>query len=191
MGVLAVAGQKVPASFPNQYYGYADTTATTVTAASQTVLATPYTIPANEPLVGSAYQVHFGGTGVWGSTQQLIGFTFVIQGVTVVNTINAIANTAFSASAGFRYTGYGEFVFQATGASGAVLASLFYTLTETANNVNPGTASTNTVSVADSNSVASTIDTTAAIAVNVKCGWGGTTGAPTISNRHTIFRKIA
>ncbi len=46
MGTLAVAGQKVSASFPNQYYGFADTTVTTVTQATQTALTTSYSIPA-------------------------------------------------------------------------------------------------------------------------------------------------
>jgi len=190
VGNLAVAGQRLTAAFLNQYYGQADTAAQTVTAATQQPLTTSYSIPANEPVVGSAYQVFFAGTGVWGSTQQLLALTFVVQGIVVVNTINGIAAAAFPVSAGFRYAGYAEFVVASTGPAGTILASLNYTFSETANAVNPGTASTNTISVADSNSSPATIDTTAAIPVLVKAGWANTTGAPTISNRKTIFRKI-
>lgn len=189
--MLAVAGQKLPASFLNQGYGFADAATTTVTAASQQPLTTSYSIPANEPAVGSAYEVRFGGNGTWGSTQQQLTFTLVIQGVVVVNLINGIAAAAFNASAAFRFTGLANIVFSATGVSGGAWAGLSYTLSESASAVNPGAAGTNTIGVADANGTVATIDTTSSMAVIVKCGWAATTGAPTISNHHTIFRKIA
>ncbi len=189
---LIAAGQDVTAAFLNQTYSLADTAAQTVTAATQQPLSTTYNIPANEPSVNSAYEVRFGGTGIWATAgPQLIALTFVISGVVVVNTINGIAAAAFNTSAGFRFTGYAQFVFSATGASGGVFADLCYTFSETANAVNPGAAGTNTLSVADSNSTVATIDTTATMPVTVKAGWASVTGTPTISNRKTIFRKIA
>ncbi len=60
MGNLAVAGQRLTAAFLNQYYGQADTAAQTVTAATQQPLTTSYSIPANEPVVGSAYPLAYG-----------------------------------------------------------------------------------------------------------------------------------
>lgn len=189
MGTEAVAGNRFTAGFYNQYYGFGDTTLTAVTAATQQPLSTQFTIPANEAQVGSAYEVLCGGFGTWG-TGVLIAFTLVGQNITLVNQINGIAGAAFSNTAGFRWTLRGEIVFNATGASGSVLASLSYTLSESANPVNPGTASTNTIAVADE-AGATTLDTTSSIPVVVKAGWGATTGSPTITNRYTIFRKVA
>src|SRR5258708_2164594 len=119
--------------------------------------------------------------------------TLVTAGVVVLNTLNGVAAPPFPISAGFRYTGYTHFVFSATGASGGVFGDLFVQLSETANAVGaiPPAAISNTVGLADSNSVVATIDTTATMPVTVKCGWASVTGAPTISNRKTIFRKVA
>jgi hypothetical protein len=73
-----------------------------------------------------------------------------------------------------------------------VFAGLQVNLAEIANAANPGTASTNTVTISDATSSASSaIDTTSATACVVRAGWASTTGSPTISNRLTVFRKIA
>lgn len=191
MGTLIAAGQDATPAFLNQYYGFADTTPITVLAAAQTQLTSAYTIPANEPVAGSAYEMLFGGNGVWGATQQLIAFSVVVAGNVLLNTIPGIAATAFAASAGFRYHGRAIFVCNTTGVSGSFGVSLEITVTETANAVNPGTASTNSVSLADAAAGNPAVDTTAGMTAVIKCGWASTTGAPTITNRHTIFRKVA
>ena len=193
MGNLAVAGQKVPASFPNQYYGVASTSPITVTAATQQPLTQSQNIPANEPILNSTYEVIFGGTGVWGATQQLIALTLVVAGTVVVNTVNGITATVFAANAGFRFNGRAQIIFSAIGVSGSVFGELAYVFAETANAVGaiPVAAASNSVAVSDGNSVAVTVDTTSSMSVVVKCGWAGTTGAPTITNRRTVWRKIA
>lgn len=199
MGVLAVAGQKVPASFPNQYYGFADTTGTTVTAATQTALTTPYTIPANEAAVGSAYEIIFGGNGVWGATQQALNFNLVVGSVVVTTNNATLGAQAFSASAAFRFAGRVQIVFNAVGASGNALGAIMINLAETLNNIAPPATVTQANLQANasygfvdaSSGPSAAIDTTAAQAAVLKCAWAATTGAPTITNRHTIFRKIA
>jgi hypothetical protein len=191
VGILRVAGQRATAGDQNQYYGFADTAATTVTAATQQPLTTSYSIPAGEPVVGSAYEILFGGNGTWGSTQQLIAFTITLQGVAVVNTVNGIQNTAFAVNAGFRFSGRAVLICDTTGAAGKFHGNLLVVVTESANPVNPGTAANNTVSIGDASAVLATIDTTSGMAALVKCGWASTTGAPTITNRSTHFRKTA
>ena len=190
MGTLWTAGTDATPAMLNQYYGNADTTTTTVTATVQTQLTTSYSIPALEPAVNSAYRMDFGGNGQWSSTQQSLAFTLSISAVAMLNNVT-IAGAAFAASAAFRFTGWAEFVWSQVGGSGQVFASMFVCLTETASAVNPGTAATNTVPVADALSVnSSNINTAVSMPVFVQCAWGGA-GGPTISNRHTIFRKIA
>jgi hypothetical protein len=198
MGTLAVAGQKATAGFNNQYYGFADTTFTAVTAATQTVLTTSYSIPANEAAVGSAYEIRFGGSGQWGSTQQTLTFSVTIGSVVIFANIVIGANS-FAASANFRFSGHAAIVWNTIGASGNVLGSYLISITETANAVvPPGTysqgnwAAQGSYTLADANgAVSAAIDSTAAQAFVVKCAWGNTTGAPTITNRQTIWKKTA
>jgi len=198
MGTLWVAGNDMTASLLNQYYGFADTTFTTVTAATQTQLSTSYSIAANEPSAGSAYTVDFGGNGTWGATQQTLVFGLSIGGVALLASVT-IGAQAFSASAAFRFAGVARFAWNQVGASGNVLADIMGNLTQTANNVAPpGTytqgnfQSANSIGFADANTAASaTINSTVSTAVFVTCAWGSTTGAPTLTNRKTIFRKVA
>lgn len=191
MGNLWVAGQDPTPAALNQYYGAADTGATAVTANSSTRLTTSYSIPANEPAAAeSAYEITFGGSGTWGSTQQALSFELSLQATTICAN-GTIAAGAFAASASFRFHGRALLVCDTTGATGGFYGSMLVTLTETANNVLPGTAADNTVPLADSNSAAVTIDTTSAMAAIVKCHWASATGSPTITNRMTVFRKIS
>ena len=198
MGSLYVAGEKPTAAKLNQYCGYADTTATIVTAASQTRLTTSYSTPADEPSVGSAYEIEFGGSGTWGSTQQTLVFEVDVGSVAVVSNVT-IGNQAFAASASFRFSGRAVIVWDAIGSSGAVLASLAVNLTQTADAVQPPSTvnqvnlqNNNSIGVADANgATSSAIDTAAAQAFVVKAKWGSTTGAPTITNRLTVWKKVA
>ena len=198
MGTLRVAGGRATGGDQNQYYGFADTSATTVTAATQQNLTTPYTIPAGEPAAGSAYTVEFGGSGTWGATQQLWTPTLVVGGVVVLSNI-VLGAQAFAASAQFRFSGRVLIVWNTVGATGNLIASYLVNFTQTANNVAPPGTYTQgnfqaaaTYGLADGNgALSAAIDTTAAVSVIFKCAWGATTGAPTITNRHTRFAKAA
>jgi hypothetical protein len=199
MGALYVAGEVPTADKLNQYYGNADATPTTVTAASQTRLTTSYSIPAGEASAGSGYVINFGGSGTWGSTQQLISFTLVIGSTILFSGSMSLGAQAFAASAAFRFSGRAEFVVNTGGATGNVMGSFMINMTETANAVAPPGTYTQgnfqgqaTYGLADSVTAASSaIDFTAANAVVVKCGWASATGSPTITNRSTIFQKVA
>jgi hypothetical protein len=185
------AGQDPTPGQLNAYYGDADTNNVTVTQATFTTVSGSYTIPANEAAANSAYELLTGGSGVWGSTQQALSFQITLAG-TVLFANTTIANTAFAASAAFRWSARALIVCNAAGATGTWTGDLLGCLTQIANNINPGTAANNTVPFADSNTGAViTQDTTVAIAVVLQAKWNATTGAPTISGRHTCFRKIA
>jgi hypothetical protein len=190
MGVLILAGQSLTASLLNQYYGYSDANSTTVTQATLTGLSTSYTIPGGEPVIGSAYELACGGAGTWGSTQQPLTMSFGLNS-NGIGLDRTIANTAFAASAVFRWAARFAVTCVSTGAGGTWIGALSGDLTETGSNINPGTAATNTVSWADAGNAATTVSTLAAIAVLLKAAWGSTTGAPTITNRWTTFRKVA
>lgn len=190
MGTLRVAGGRGTAADQNQYYGFSDVTDTTVTAATAQNLSTPYTIAANEPAVGSSYEIKFGGTGTQGSTARSMAFTVVLQGVVLVANVNVDAG-AFAANAGFRFKGVADLFCSATGALGGFRAGIMVNISEVALATGLFTAATQTIGLADANSAASTIDTTAAMTAVVKFAWGSVTGAPTITNRHTKFRKDA
>lgn len=199
MGTLAVAGQKLTAAFLNQYYAFADSTVTTVTASTSTTLTTSYSIPANEPSVGSAYEIRFGGNGTWGSTQQALQFNVNVGSVSLLGGPITIGAQAFSASATFRFSGLCTIVWDTVGASGKWFPTLIVNLAETANNVAPP-ATVNQANlqanasygIGDSNNALSGVtDTTAANAFVVKCSWAATTGAPTITNRITRWAKTA
>ena len=191
MGTLIAAGNDLTPARLNQYYGKADTSATTVTAATQTRLTSSYSVPANEPTAGeSAYEILFGGDITWGSTIQSLQFTLTLQAVNVCANVT-IASGAFSVSAHLRFTGRASLVFDSTGVSGLAQGGYLVSISEIANPVTPGAAGTNTLGVSDYSTAGATIDTTSDMPMIMKCAWNATTGGPTISNRSTVFRKVA
>jgi hypothetical protein len=191
MGVLILAGQSLTAALLNQYYSFADANATTVTAASAANLSSVYTIPGGEPVAGeSTYGLWCGGNGAWGSTPQTLELTFALNG-SGVGVGQVVGSSCFSASAAFRWAAHFSVTCATTGSGGTWFGSLNALITQTANNVIPGTAANNTVPVADGNLSAHTAATNAPITVALQAAWGSTTGAPTITNRWTRFAKTA
>jgi hypothetical protein len=190
---LILAGQALTAGQGqgqlSQYYGYADANQTTVTATGPANLSTLYTIPAGEAYAGAAYELSCGGYGTWGSTQQLLLFTALV-GATTLTTSNATAAAAsLSVSAAFRWQATVRIVC-ADGVS-AWWGSVTAILQQSANPVLPGTAADNSIPLAGSNTSAHTASVSSAVPFSVQCGWGSTTGAPTITNAWTTFRKVA
>lgn len=181
-----------------QVYGKADTATTAVTAASATRLTSSYTIPGGEAAVGSAYEIRFGGSGQWGSTQQTLTFSVTVGSVVVFANI-VLGASALAASANFRFAGHVCIVWDAVGASGDVSGSSMISVTQTANSVVPpgsytqgNWAAQGSYVLTDANgALSSAIDSTADQVFVVKAAWGSATGGPTLTNRHTIFRKVA
>lgn len=190
MGTLYLAGTSLTPAILNQYYGNADTGATTVTAIAAANLSTVYMIPSGEPSVASAYELWCGGNGVWGSTQQALNFGFYLNS-TQVGVGQTIAAAAFAANAIFRWTARVQVTCVTTGGAATWYGAMEGTVTQTANSILPGTAADNTVSLADANITAVTAATNAPITVAVKAFWASATGAPTLTNRFTIFKKVS
>jgi hypothetical protein len=190
MGTLIVAGNDLTPGLLNQYYGFADTTLTTVTATSTQHLSSVYTIPAGEPSVGSAYELWCGGSGQWGSTQQALTMGFYLNS-TQVGVGVTIAAAAFAANANFRWTACMRVACASTGGGGTWLGSMEGIVTQTSNSLLPGTAADNTVPFADGDVSAITAATNANITAAIQAFWASATGSPTISNRWTIFRKVS
>jgi hypothetical protein len=189
---LIAAGQDLQAGQGegqlSQYYGYADTTQTTVTAAAAADLSTLYTIPAGEPYADSAYELTCGGFGTWGSTQQTLTLAPLL-GSGAVPIGRVIAAAAFSASAVFNWAVTVEMICSDGVSSWQV--SFLGAVVETANALAPGTASTNAVPFAGATSSAYTAAVSSAVPVAFQAHWASTTGASTITCVRTTFRKVA
>lgn len=194
MGTLILAGQTLTAGEGqgqlSQYYGLADTTPTTVTAAALANLSTAYVIPAGEAYANAAYELRCGGYGVWGSTQQQLNLKAYLNGALSNGATGAIAATAFSASLGFVYRATIDLVC-VDGAS-QWMWTMDAIVTQTAAAALPGTAADNTVPVSSGpHAGPATASVSSAITVALQADWASTTGAPTITNTWTKFRKVA
>lgn len=190
MGTLAAAGTSIIAGFYNQYYSVSDTVATTVTQAVTTALSSVYAIPAGEPQVNSAYELLCGGNGTWGSTAQSLHWGFYLNS-TQVGVGQIIAANQFSANAPFRWRARMRVVCVSTGSGATWMGDMDAVVTQTANQVQVGTAADNSVSLADANSSAVTASTLASTTAGIQAFWGSATGAPTITCRSTTFRKAS
>ena len=174
----------------SQYYGYADTAQTTVTAASSVSLSTVYTIPANEPYAGAAYELSCGGYGTWASSgpQALTLSPFLGSG-TITGTARVIAAATFSTSAAFQWSV--TIGITCTDGVSGWQASWRGAVAETANALNPGTAADNSVALAGATTASYTASVSSALSVSLRAQWASTTGGPTLTNVRTVFRKVA
>lgn len=192
-GPLIYAGQVLQAGEGqgqlSQYYGYADTAQTTVTAASLANLSTVYSIPAGEPYADAAYELRCAGYGTWGSTQQALTISPYLGSGTITGTARVIASTAFSASAAFHWAAVIE-ITCTDGVSGWQ-GSMTAAVAQTANAILPGTAADNSVALAGATSSAYTAAVSSALSVCMQAKWNSATGGPTITCVRTSFRKVA
>jgi hypothetical protein len=194
MGALIQAGQDLVAGTGpgqlNQYYGLADTTQTTVTAAAFANLSTPYVIPAGEPYADAAYELSIAGAGVWGGTQQELFFSMYLNGTFGLTT--AVAAAALSASAVFTFSM--RFSFTCADGISEWWGDLLGNVIQVASGVNPGTAANNGIPLAGTNSSSASpriAAVSAPVTAAIQAKWNATTGAPTITNYKTTFRKVA
>lgn len=169
----------------NQYYGLADTTVTTVTAATTSALSSVYTIPAGEATAGSAYRLSCSGSAVWGSTAQTLVLTMLINGTAVGGP--QVDASAFSVSATLRWMAVIEMVcadgissWEAGQLGNIAYASLVLTGL---------TAANNTIGWADDQPATATVSSPVTVALGAR--WSATTGAPSIACRRTIFQKVS
>lgn len=172
----------------NEYYGYADTAVTTVTSASANNLSSVYTIPAGEAYTGAAYELTCGGSGTWGSTQQTLTLAMAMNGTSFGSSGSGkVAAAALAASAGFFWNA--RYTLVCVDGVSSWIGRMDALVAEATNAANPGTASTNTVPV--NNVLSHTATVSSAITVALQALWASTTGAPTLTNLMTTWRKIA
>jgi len=151
----------------------ADFTNFTVTAASFTQCSKNWSIPANDPQVGTVYRLTVEGSGTQGSTAQTLTFAL---GVSAGNEASAgLLNTFAAASTNFTFKVVFEVTFITTGSSGTADIS---TQVQGKNGVATGF----TTAVA--------FDTTSAVTLKAQAEWGSTTGAPTFTSYHSVLERI-
>lgn len=172
----------------SQYYGAADTNTTTVTAASATNLSSVYVIPAGEAYTGAAYELSCGGNGTWGSTQQQLTLAMALNGTSFGSGgAGKVAASALAASAAFFWSATMKLV--CVDGVSSWNCTLDAIVAEQSSPANPGTAATNTVPLTVT--LNHTASVSNAITVSLQALWGSTTGAPTLTNSRTNFRKTA
>jgi hypothetical protein len=172
----------------SQYYGLADTTQTTVTAAASTALSSAYVIPAGEAnYAGVAYELECGGQGTWGSTQQALTFAMYIGGTFGSGATAAAASLSISAT----FSWIARMKLICSDGTSSWWAGMWATVQQNTNNVLPGTAADNSVPLISTNSAARTASTASSITVEIQAKWASTTGSPTLTNYWTTFRKTA
>lgn len=187
MGTNILAGQTLVAGQANgqlnQYYGNGDTGVTTVTAATLTTLSTVYTIPAGEAAAASVYELCCGGTGTWGSTVQAL----TIDAHLNANSLHSgrqIASGTFATSAPVVWNACLKIIC----ADGISLWQGSWSLVMVAT-TNPITSGF--ISICDSSAASVTASVSSPITVSMLAQWAATTGAPTIINNWTTFRKVS
>lgn len=191
MGALIMPGQPLVAGQGagqlNQYYGVADANPTTFASATQGNLCTPYTIPAGEAYAGAAYELSCGGTGVQGSTGQTLGFQMLLG--TAFGPIPTLGQVAFSVNQGFTYS----LTMRLTCADGvsAWWGDLQGSIVENGANLLPGTTGQQAVPIAAANSSSHIAAVSGALTAVIQAKWGSATGAPTMTNNKTTWRKVA
>lgn len=163
-----------------------DTTSTTVTQASTTLLSGQFPVPANDANPGTTYRLTCSGNGQQGSTLQQLTLIQQIGG-TNVNQINiaGTGNGALAASDPFDWFLQHEATITATGSSGTMRVVLIVAISKNNAAANNGN---NIVGVRQSGGVA--IDTTVSRNFQLNALWAATTGAPTITCTRTTFERV-
>nr|UXE44743.1 hypothetical protein Hi04_10k_c361_00007 [uncultured bacterium] len=178
-----VAGQRITASMLNKDYMQADTTTTTVTAATQTRLSTAYTIAANDAQAGTVYKLIAMGSGTQGSTAQTLAIRLNTVGGAGLNAYT-IASSFAVISHNFRWHVESVITIPSTGAA---VKPILFTRGMTFD-ATGGSLITSFMNEYDS-SGGTTIDTTNSWGLQFECAWGSTIGSPTISCLATVFER--
>lgn len=172
----------------SQYYGYADTNSNTFTSATQGNLCTAYVIPAGEAdYAGAAYELRCAGTGTQGSTQQTLLFEMFLG--SAFGSIPTLGAVDFSAGQTFTYS----LVMSLTCSDGISgwWGDLLGAVVESSTTIIPGTSGQQGVPIAAANSGVHTAAVSGALTAVIQAKWASATGAPTITNNKTTFRKVA
>jgi len=164
-----------------------DPTQFTVTQATDNPLSSTFTIPANDPQVGTTYELDVWGSCTWGSTQQALVLSLYLGGVNQAS--EAIGATQFNASAGIRWKVRLIAQCATTGAAGTWSFSMEGAVSLASGNLLAGTGANGTIGIAGGTGTNVTQDTTVSNAFLLQAHWAATTGAPTLTTRGALFKR--
>lgn len=176
--VMQIPGARL-ASFPN----------ITVTAAALTTF-TSATVNGGDAEVGSVYEIECNFNGVWGSTAQTLQFEVLFGGVAGVTL--TLGNTWFAVSTAFRGKIRGRVICHTTGAAGTWSTEIEGELSANGVNLLPaiGAQATGAFTVSESTTTI-TVDSTVNELMSLQAAWGSVTGAPTMTSRVAVFKRVA
>lgn len=163
----------------------------TVTQATLNPLASA-TYTGGDAAIGSVYELEAWGNGVWGSTAQALELAVVLGGNTMSN-ITLGANF-MATSAAFRWRATVRVVCLSPGTGGTWQSTVFgeCSVYGTSLLTSGGSAVNATNSfISCESSGSTTLDTTVNQTLSLSAAWGSTTGAPTLTSRHALFRQAA
>lgn len=161
-----------------------------VTGTSLANLSTSYTVPANHPNAGAAYQIECWGTGNWGTASAQLEFSVNFGGTNFTN-FTLTAN-AFGSGASIRWHATAKIFIVTTGASGSAQSALDaeFSTFSTALNGSQGTTGA-TLAATSSDATGTTANTTISNTFALQAAWNVTTGSPTITAQILNFSRIA
>jgi hypothetical protein len=148
-----------------------------------------WTVPAGDAAGGAVYEVEIWGNGTWGSTQQSLGLQVVFGG----NNLSTVTLGAswFAISTTFRIRVVGRVVCHTTGVAGLWSSLIYGECTVSGANALPATGANGSGGFVSCEGAATTaIDTTANQLLGVSAAWQSTTGAPSVTSRVAVPKRI-
>lgn len=168
------------ATFPN----------TTVTAATLTNLASA-TVLANDAEIGAVFELEVNGNGTWAATTGQTLQLAVALGGTAMSSLT-LGATYLAAGTNFRFKVRVRVFCHTTGATGTWSSEVEGELSAFGNNLVGGAGSQNTAGFISCESTGTTTkDTTVNETLALQAAWGATTGAPTLTSRTAIYKRVA
>jgi hypothetical protein len=185
---LVYSGQRVTSGVLSLNYSASDIGAVTVTAATLTDLTATFSVPANDAVAGNMYEIEAWGNGTQGSTAQ--GLTFQpVFATQVLSPAPQIGTVILPISQIFRWRCVIRVICLTTGVTGTFSSLVFGEISANANPLNYTTDATTGFTECESTGTY-TVDTTAAQGLKLQAVWASVTGAPTVTKRIAIQRKL-
>lgn len=184
----APAGSRLTTALVNHTYSISDVNVTTVTAAAYTDLSTIYNIAANDAALGVSYELMAHGNGTTGTTTETLQFGLYF-GTGILGIAPAIGTTAWTTSIAFRWSARLELTPNGSSSTTGWVGSITGTVSATGNLVPANTSNFTIPFAGGTSSSPVTVDATAAQPFSLRCQWGATTGAPTITCIKTRFTR--
>jgi hypothetical protein len=185
------AGARITGTLLSLNYKNADIGAVTVTQNVLTSLTGSFTVPGGDALVGNEYEIEAWGDATWGSTVQALTFQGGLGAVLLGNPLT-FAQGVFPTNQAVRWRCKLSVICLTLGATGTWSSKCEATLSanNTALTITNGGTTTTISGVACEASGTETVDTTAAQGLVLQASWAATTGAPTITKRVAMQRKL-